>query len=501
MLLMLQPATLQAAGRIFSVEEIEEIKDRWVGLQVTVEGRWSSYDSQAVRLRNCTLAFRSEKPLPPLFIRSGNLEITGLLSKHDGKRYEVLISSVKETPRDLDRLEELKRLNRRATPQDWYNLANWANRRGTFYRDSALLAAGQECRRRGFQMEQQQMPLKDPAARVKLAERAKSLSLPVSLQQELLHESFWLRREVLQREPEPRAIQQWLDDLVRDLPGAASPPNGEQNDLLDLRKTYLGSPYKTYAEAMEPERRKLHRILWANLALPLLERGLAEDKSNGFEIARLIDEQLPEFHQRAEELRDAALSAQAAQVEQLSKLEMLKLRDTYIERQQPAAGTRVVESWLRVREKKLLPGDIEGAMHHAQLYTELLERPEVTRQKLLALGLLYPDQPELSEKLQQMGFRKQGKTWITLQQYENSTDARFEQALRAGRVEVGMTADMVRRSLGAPNSRARVSSGGEFHEIWSYVTPGTTQQLTIFLVRRWNETESLVVSIDQIQGG
>lgn len=486
-----------AAGRIFSVQEIEAVKERWVGLEVTVEGRWSSYDDQSVRLRNCTLNFKAVQPLPALTRRTGNLEVTGILQKAGEKRYEVLVERVRESATDLDHFEDLKRASQRSSANDWYRLADWAAQRGAFYRDNELIKAAQDCRKRGFVVERTRLPPKDPVAVMKLADRAAELNLGTMLQWELRHEAFWLRRESLQRDPEPQAEQQWLEDLVRELPGALNPLSPDEPEF---RQRYLTDPYKVYAAATEPERRKIHRVLWSQLTLKTIERGVLADRSNGFEIAHQIDERVPEFHPRAEELRDASLAAQATQVEHLSKAEAIALSAGFHERKQPQQGDAVIESWLRLREKKLLPEDIEGAMHHAQLYTELLNRPEVTRKLLLKLGTAHPEHPDLALKLEQMGYRRLGKQWITQAEFTASVDTRFEQALREGRVEVGMKSGLVLKSLGQPTGATRVSAGEQVHEIWSYQTPGADRPLQIFLVRRWVEKEGTVVGVDQLDG-
>lgn len=488
------PQSLSAAGRVFPVQEFEEVRELWVGLETTVEGRRQAYDETLIKLKNSTVTFKPLMKPPKLERRGANLRLTGTLEKVDAK-FIFQVRTVEEVPNDLEQYEARERDIKRTDPAQWYALAAWVEGRGKFYDDSVLLEKAQECKRKGFDIERRQLPDGDHRARMALAVRSSELGVPDTVRQELVHEAYVLRRKAIIEKPEQAAEDQLVTDMEQDLPGATSPL---KVDNPALRQRYLLDPQTVYAETKPPERPTLHRLLWSSLALVRLERQLSPDFQNGFEIAEKIDEQLPEFHSKAETYRDKVLERRALNVENMTRGEVLKLRQDYVDRKQPRLGEIAIEAWLRSKQKRLAGDDIEGLLSLADQYEELLKQPQTKLRLIRQAADLHPGSAELVERMNKLGYRRNGDNWITDAEFRAIPQGRLEQALQEGRVEIGMTAKQVQRSLGVPATTTRIAARGIVNEIWSYQSPGSAQPLMIYLIRRLPAAESTVVGVDKL---
>lgn len=488
------PTSLTAAGKIFPIQEFEEVRDRWIGLETTVEGRRTVYDPALIKLKNSTIYFKPQGALPKLLNRSSNLRLTGTLEKVDGKLV-FRVTSVAEGPNDQEQYAARERDIKRTVPSEWYALADWVESRGNFYQDSVLLEKAGDCRRRGFDIERQQLPEKDHQARMQLAGRAAELGIPDTVRQELVHEAYILRRNAILANPEVVAEEQLMTDMVQDLPGCKTPLPADDPAL---RQRYLVNPESVYAATKPGDRPVLHRMLWSSLALTRLERQLAADYQNGFEIASKIDEEVPEFHARAETYREKMLQVRASNVENMTRAEVLELRQSYIDRKQPKLGDEAVEGWLQWRKKRLKAEDVEGILNLADQYEELLKQPETKLRLLMEAATQHPESGEVAERLKKLGYRYHGDKWITEEQFAAIPAGRLELALQAGRVEVGMTSAQVQKSLGVPFSMTRIGAAGIINEIWTYPSPGSKQPIMVYLIRRLPATESTVVGIDAL---
>jgi hypothetical protein len=72
----------------------------------------------------------------------------------------------------------------------------------------------------------------------------------------------------------------------------------------------------------------------------------------------------------------------------------------------------------------------------------------------------------------------------------------MQAALREGRVEVGMTADQIRKGLGPPRTATRFATAGETTEVWTYGQAGGSQ-LVVYFQRQKPQPDSRVVGVDQ----
>ena len=489
------PCTAQAAdpNEPLSIEEFNRIVAKRKG-RMTVEGRWALMGKNQIKFKNCSTPFRSELPIPVLVHKSPTLEVSGELTEENGRKL-FLISTVRELPTDMIRFLQIRQKIRGENPADWYQLGDWAESRGRFYDDPELLEKSTESRARGFQIERRQLPDNDPPARFALATKAETLGIPVELRAELIHEGYHLRR--LQVAAAKAGGQELAADLARAYPESGVPLVPFPGEL---RKQYLNRPLPTYVAADAATRKQLHRVLWMEVELQLLQGQAAADGGNGFEIAELIDQRLPEFHALAEQYRDRALALRAEKVARLSRTEVVDLQREYKERKQDEQAAAVVESWLTLRRKALLPDDTEGLLELAEDYSRLLGRSDKESRVLLEAYEKYRGVTAvatgIATRLQHLGFEQRDGRWLTADEIQKLPTSQLEQALREGRVENGMTGAQVLKSLGTPLTSTRMVSAGQVVEIWTY-GQANSSRLVVYLSKR-SAPDSKVVGIDQI---
>jgi hypothetical protein len=98
--------------------------------------------------------------------------------------------------------------------------------------------------------------------------------------------------------------------------------------------------------------------------------------------------------------------------------------------------------------------------------------------------------------LRDHGFTLRGSTWT--KPGEGQTDANeamITEAIQEGRVQIGMTDQQVRETLGAkPSSVIRMASAGQIDELWVYSDYG----ITVRFKRRSTSDTSLVVETGTI---
>ena len=105
----------------------------------------------------------------------------------------------------------------------------------------------------------------------------------------------------------------------------------------------------------------------------------------------------------------------------------------------------------------------------------------------------YPDSEELVARLEKLGYRYRDNRWLTAAEFQKLPEGRIEQAIRDGRVEAGMTAGQVLKSLGQPLSSTRIATAGQVQEVWIYGQSGSS--LVLNLTRALPAAESRVTSI------
>jgi hypothetical protein len=127
----------------------------------------------------------------------------------------------------------------------------------------------------------------------------------------------------------------------------------------------------------------------------------------------------------------------------------------------------------------------------------MLERPDMTARLLIDAARQQPGSQAIAARLQELGYVLKKGRWLTADESKAIPEGKLEKALREGRVEQGMTATQVLKSLGAPLTTTRIASSGQIGEVWTYGQAGASR-LTIYLVKRATQIEARVVGIDQL---
>lgn len=487
-------------GETLSIEQINEKVAAWrsgrkepPALKFQVEGRAAFVGKHRIQFRNSPVLFESEDEIPEPPRATMCLEVTGLV-KRDPETgvYSFRVQSTRELPSDIETFLEKRRQARNGPPSKWYDLGAWAAHRGEFYKDQELLARSEEAYQKGIESERLALARDNPQGLFELAEKARRFKQPERKVQELLHEGIAIlwqssRRQTGQPLAElTRIISERLSDSTKPLEIPAP----------ELEKDYFASPVEYYLKSDDSTRRKLHRLLYVDVVLRTILPELRADGSNGFAVADKIEKQLREKHPQAERCRDQALAARSKEVETLSRTDLLALADSLKERGQPQSADQVIESWLTLRLRQLEPDDTEGLILLTDDYRALLKRNDLANRLLMDGWSRNRKATDLAERLQQSGYRLHEGTWYTEAQFNSRPEGRMEQVIRAGRVEPGMTASQVRRSLGEPQRQARAATSGLVSEIWSYDQSNSTR-LVVRLQRNRIQNELTVVNVTQ----
>lgn len=496
-LAVLWPASADAAVRTYSVEQFNKSRPQ-PGVEVTVEGRVLSIAANLLRFRNCDLAFRADGDFSNIPRGTPNVEVTGQIVREQddfggiGKDFFRVVRA-EVFPTDADTFLAKRRQIRGENPADWYKLAAWAEERGEFYKDRELLAKATEARTHAISIEQRQATRDGPAALLALAAKAHQLKLPEAFREVLVHEAYQQSWRTSQTEPVAK-LESLLTGMARDLPGSAEPLKQADNDL---RNRYRLKPQETYESADAATRRKIHRLLYADVLLRKIVAGLGADGRNGAEIAEAIDGQVPEEHALAETFRDKALAARASAVEKLPRREMLALADDYVTRQHPGEAERIKQKWLAARRARLQPDDTEGLLQLVDEYRGLLKDKATADRLLFDAYQRNPTTMAIVEQLERQGYHLKNGVWLSQKDFAARPQDKLQQAMREGRVEPGMTAVQVRQGLGEPTTLSRAVSAGAVVEVWTYSLVDSSQ-IAIRLAKRRGLSDLKVVNVAQV---
>jgi hypothetical protein len=468
---------LAAAGRS-AAEDATWVKDflaergKWERLQgasLTIEGRWSIFNEERLLLTKCDLVFLFDDSVRVPAGKTKNVEVTGRLETRQGMLI-FLVTRLKLQPSDAEHVrDERARLETNA-PQEWYDLADWATGRGRFYEDEELLNQAADLRRNGAIVEYRQVPASAVEPLFALAESVKQMGLPLSLHDQMIHDA--IRRELgAARRGKPEMYDVVLTHTLERLPGSDVPLTLD-DATLEQQRLYREDPLTVYEKAKDDERKLLHRMLYAEVALEHIEADAAEDGRNGYQIAARIEQTVPEFAALAEEYRAREVDYQIQHVPELSRESLLTLAARLEQRDQAARAEEVKRRWIAAREPVYRERGVNGKFDLADEYIQLLEDE-------MAAAELYKEvfndgvgQEAARTKLVDLGYRFDGTEWT--QADDNPGDPTAD-AIRRGIVRRGMTDDQVQAALdGRPTSIVRVASRGQVTELWVYRNHGVS---------------------------
>jgi len=477
--------------RSFTVEQFNEVYKKLVGRDVRVTGRKSLVGRREIGLSQCDVRFKSRHNLPKFDADVENLRIDGRLAM-EGRRYVVYITSVRERPSDAEEFENRRRQLDDKVLEGWYELGDWAAGLGRFYQDAKMNDLAMGAYKQAISLEHKEIQGKDPRALKKLAAKAKEYGLSDSLREEMIFEAYVVTRSQAKT----------LDQLGRAISAASADLPGSDKPLAqpeaDLRQRYERKPVETYRDSTGFSRKVLHRMLMTDLILARVKSQLDENYQNGFEIADLIETEIPEYKELAKEYRDRALQMRTEQVATLSRKQILDLKSKYEEQQQPQKGREAVEAWLEHRLNRLDEQDTEGLLSLAEDYVALVDRRERAAQLLLDAYKQAPQSEEIAARLERLGYRQEKGEWTNAREPGNENRTEMERAVAEGRPMENMTASQLLKAIGAPSKVLRIASRDEVVEYWLY-QQSKESEVAIQLSRPRGEAEARVLKLDQMK--
>ena len=482
---------------VMSAEAFLEARDFWPewersGEVFRLEGRVRIVAGGTLRLENVPLTVRpaAGSTLGRADARTDRVEITGRLVAGVSGRY-LRANSVSVAPSDdatfTSRAVDLDRDD----PAAWEELATWAEGRAKFYDDRALARRAREARRTAFDLRWKaagttaERPENAPAgvppgvwAQLALLDATpEAPGVDAADRVTLLHEALrdWWRAV---RDDSDANLAALVGQIQRRLPGAATPPAADApGDTVsdDLAAAYDRAPHETFRTANEATRAQLARRFFAAAERVRLERTLAPDGRNGFEVAKVLSARLPEFADLAEEYRQRELAWRTARVASSTRAEAVELADLLTARGERERAAEVRQTWLAARERSLRSEGIGGLIKAAEEYQDLApDDADAIRLLTEAYAAATPSSPEeaaVAGKLKGMGLTLAGGRWRTAAEAAAMPVDAVTAAVKDGRVVVGMTAAQVQSALGAPPTRTRAISRLSVSEVWIYAPP------------------------------
>ncbi|MEX1228629.1 MAG: hypothetical protein WEB58_00215 [Planctomycetaceae bacterium] len=456
--------------------------DKLINVTVSVEGRYASISAKRISLQNCDLTFRSIKPLAKP-TDSDAVEVIGHLTR-EGDRYVFVVSRIVDLPSELFRYERMISKIDPRNPQDWHELGLWAKQRGEYYDDASLIQKSKTAFAKELDADLKGVKGDDLKGRLKLADKVTRLRLAATLREEIIHDAYVEQWKLISADLQPqdgvqpagrsqwkKRLQTLAEQIARDMPGSNEPLHPPQPDLI---ASYLAEPVKEYQQADEKQRRKLHRILYAEALKTLIAREAKLDRTQGYSSAEKIEKQLPEFAPLAEQLRLEQLAWERTQLATYTRRQALELAERYKERKQPEEAKTTLAEWLDNRREKLREDDAGEHVRLAEEYLNLVANDEQAAKLLVAAYKLTPEVPEIAKRLTQLGLVLKNGEWVWTKDLSDPAQQSMERAIREGRVEVGMTRRQIRQSLGAPSLISRARSLRSVDEVWMYRLGATT---------------------------
>ncbi|MCH7685260.1 MAG: hypothetical protein IH899_01015, partial [Planctomycetes bacterium] len=221
--------------------------------------------------------------------------------------------------------------------------------------------------------------------------------------------------------------------------------------------------------------------------------------SNGMEIAAEIEKLLPEQQTLAEQYRERELSFRFSRVESSGRSEVVKLSKLFRDRNQQKKAEQVLTKWLAAKTKEMRKDGPAGLMRIAEEYINLMQDRQTAAKLLKEAYQLSPKSEEIKERLRLLGYVFRKGAWFTAAEAAERPEDPVDQAIRDGRVVIGMTSSQVKRALGGkPTTITRAATAGVICELWVYGRRGTARLIVQFQRRvRRAEPEARVIAVTQ----
>jgi len=486
--------TCSAAGR--SVEEFLKTKPRWpelIGSTFRIEGRVATGAGTVLKLHKLPLLFVSEEELPELRGSDLAVEVVGKLRKRETGVLEFELITLRKTESDTQRVNRLRVDLPRNDPEPWYELGDWATNRVRFYQsgrelDRQLTNEATSIYRMAIRKERTIM--KEPTFNRlrELAFKSEKYGLGAEFKLPLLYEAHYRSWHNVNVKASSDELATIALRIAKELPEADKPVDEFDAELVaEWRKGPVGY-YTTSSELIRPQ---LHRLLYQEVMLESIEKDADIDGRNGDEIAARLKKHLPEFNERAESYRQKALDWRVDHATDLSRSDVVELKQELVAAGQEARGDQVIRRWFTPVEARLRRNGATGLIDLAFEYEELFDDGE-TAVALLLEAYRLKQGSYVAERLEGYGYVQIEGRWRRKDEVQTGDASPIQIAIRTGRIIRGMTSAHVRSAMaGQPDSITRVLTSREVIEYWIYRSESGSG-LSIRMSRPLNRHEGIV---------
>ncbi|GIT31217.1 MAG: hypothetical protein Ct9H300mP1_32630 [Planctomycetaceae bacterium] len=210
------------------------------------------------------------------------------------------------------------------------------------------------------------------------------------LQRAIEHEA--LRVELKSVGEKPAALSAVRDRIVQGWPGAEDRRTGPTGHWLAVTGKIPGPVYNA---ADEDDRRRLHRVLYADLAIRLIIPESREGGASGYKVAELIRRQVPEAPGRGFAVRTDGLDADLERATEMGRSELDRMVARLRAPKRAVDADRGVDRWLDIRRERLLTQGVAGRLRLADLVLSLKNDRSTAVSMLLEADRLKPEFPRL----------------------------------------------------------------------------------------------------------
>lgn len=476
LLLALLVAHTGRAAELMSVEDLVKSRDKWpllVGTDFRVEIRVKLFGPHLLTVLGTELPFKSEAALTrdP---RGNRYEAIGtILKEATGDRYYYLVRELKPLASDMEVLKDKRSKIVTNRPEQWYEVAAWAEERGRKYDDSELLREAKDLYQNGLETEYGKMNPREPKSIRDLVAKLDRWQLDPDLRARMVFEAFQIEYDQGTRNPNAN-FSDLLSRIGRDLEGAASVALTEED--APFREKYASNPIETYRNAAPKVRPKYHRMLYVDTFRTRILREADPEGKNGREMADRLG-QIPELVSLASEYREKEIGYRVARVATLTRQEMLDFAK-FLDDQKDPRGAELRRKWITARETSRRKQGVNGLVELGDDTLALLGDKGAAVRYFLEAERLSPNLGIVTDRLKKLDYVSYEGRWIPKDLVPPPTADPFYDAVQNGQVKVGMSPKHVRAALGSvPDEVIRTVSGAGVKEWWTYRADGLSVEL------------------------
>ena len=468
--------TASAADSSWSVSYVNSRKAEWeqlAGASLRIEGRISLLGSGQMRLSKFEVPIHADEALIRSLQGKKNVEISGQLKKENGK-FQFHADRIKVLPTDVQEFESRSSRLRNTNASDWYELGDWAAERSKYYDDVELGKKSLSAYEKAVSAEWRELEADNADGRFQLAAKVSTYKLAETRRMELMHEgNRILCQAFLRAKPDADAAAKLLAKLAKELPGSTT---ALKEYPADLKKRYEQEPLGVYHESADDVRLKLHRLLYASVAIKPILDDATMNGSNGDVIADRLEKDVPEAKDLVQQYRAQKLAWRVEQSGAATRAEIEQLAADLRAVQQAEQARLVVIQWLKGRESRLREDGPLGLLQLADEYLALLKDEPKAVSFLVEANRIDPLFENVSNKLTSLGYEKSGGVWVRSTGQKPVVPMPDPQQFLPTAIAIGMNATTARLAMGGrPTSVARVVAKGKTSEVWSYGQPGTSR--------------------------